>query len=370
MARLIKRLYIESFRGIRDLLIEDIGDINIIVGNNNSGKTTLLEALNLLSSPLDFSNIVSVSRLRERYKSGSRLSSNFYDSFMYMFNRLSDEMLISLGCNTEHGDASIKLKGREELLLIDTQESDQYNLFNKNSEIHEEEVLSFIGNLDSYIDDEQISLFNKQEESIPVTFNNYYSIVRMDRKKPYINMKFISPIDYYSDNIFRSVIGDKEFKSNVVQVLKIFDDNIEDLLINQDERGRIIQTIDNKELGYMPLSTYGDGIKKVIALANGIVQASNGVLLVDEIETAIHISAFKEIFTWFIKSCKKFNVQVFMTTHSLEIVDSILDFDSECGNQQPLRVITLVKNKEKTVARVLHGEKAKKVRENYGMELR
>ena len=40
----------------------------------------------------------------------------------------------------------------------------------------------------------------------------------------------------------------------------------------------------------MPLSTYGDGIKKVIALAGRIADAQNGILLIDEIETSIHTS--------------------------------------------------------------------------------
>lgn len=38
-------LEIHNFRGLRDLRIKDLGRANLIVGNNNVGKTTVLEVL-------------------------------------------------------------------------------------------------------------------------------------------------------------------------------------------------------------------------------------------------------------------------------------------------------------------------------------
>ncbi len=55
--------------------------------------------------------------------------------------------------------------------------------------------------------------------------------------------------------------------------------------------------------------------------------AKNGILLIDEIETAIHISAFKKIFPWLVDACVRKNIQLVATTHSLEAVDAILNTD-------------------------------------------
>ena len=44
----LDKLYIDSFRGIRDLNLENLRPINLIVGNNNCGKTSVLEAVQFL----------------------------------------------------------------------------------------------------------------------------------------------------------------------------------------------------------------------------------------------------------------------------------------------------------------------------------
>ena len=44
-------LNIRNFRGVKDLELNDLSTINIIVGDNNSGKTSLLEAISLLENP-------------------------------------------------------------------------------------------------------------------------------------------------------------------------------------------------------------------------------------------------------------------------------------------------------------------------------
>ena len=43
MAVYLNDMVIDSYRGIRKLKIQDLGDINILVGDNNAGKTSVLE---------------------------------------------------------------------------------------------------------------------------------------------------------------------------------------------------------------------------------------------------------------------------------------------------------------------------------------
>lgn len=44
---LLESLEIQNFRGFHHLQIEKLGRVNLIVGKNNIGKTSLLEALEL-----------------------------------------------------------------------------------------------------------------------------------------------------------------------------------------------------------------------------------------------------------------------------------------------------------------------------------
>ena len=45
---MLKRLQIRNFRGFNALEIDQLSGINLIAGKNNSGKTSLLEAISLL----------------------------------------------------------------------------------------------------------------------------------------------------------------------------------------------------------------------------------------------------------------------------------------------------------------------------------
>jgi AAA15 family ATPase/GTPase len=65
-----------------------------------------------------------------------------------------------------------------------------------------------------------------------------------------------------------------------------------------------------------------------LLLALALPRAAGGVLLIDELETALHVSALGKVFRWLLDACKQFNVQLFATTHSLETVDAILSADT------------------------------------------
>src|SRR5437773_7336880 len=56
---------IDGFRGLRNFHLDGLGLINILVGPNNSGKTSVLEALSILCNPLDPSEWIWMVRRRD-----------------------------------------------------------------------------------------------------------------------------------------------------------------------------------------------------------------------------------------------------------------------------------------------------------------
>ena len=125
----------------------------------------------------------------------------------------------------------------------------------------------------------------------------------------------------------------------------------------------------------MPLSSYGDGVKKVLSIASGIARAVNGVLLIDEVETAIHSRYFEDIFRFIASACRKFDVQVFITSHSIEAIDgflSIVDYEKTTEQEDPISVVTLKKDWSSSLsyARVLSGCHVHQNREQFGFEVR
>ena len=62
---MITSLLIRDFRGIHELSIPMLNRVNLIVGDNNCGKTSVLEAILLLRNPRDLSNLFRVAKLRD-----------------------------------------------------------------------------------------------------------------------------------------------------------------------------------------------------------------------------------------------------------------------------------------------------------------
>lgn len=45
MAQHVRELFIHGYKGIHELKLEQLNSINILTGDNNSGKTSILELL-------------------------------------------------------------------------------------------------------------------------------------------------------------------------------------------------------------------------------------------------------------------------------------------------------------------------------------
>lgn len=99
-----------------------------------------------------------------------------------------------------------------------------------------------------------------------------------------------------------------------------------------------------------------------------MIRNQNGILLLDEFETAIHTSAMHKVFKWILDTCIRLNVQVFLTSHSKEAIDKVLKCSDEL--REKMAVYTLYRDAEGTSVRRLSGNKALEVQDEMGLELR
>lgn len=113
----------------------------------------------------------------------------------------------------------------------------------------------------------------------------------------------------------------------------------------------------------LPVVLYGDGLKKALTMLNTIIKAEAGILLVDEYETVLHISVIQKVFKFMVEVAKKKNVQLFLTTHSLEVVDKLLYVNEDMLDD--IFIIRLKKEENKTYARIIDGRETLDSRENY-----
>ena len=163
------------------------------------------------------------------------------------------------------------------------------------------------------------------------------------------------------------MIKNKQVKERAIQLLKIFDQTITDIrYIKKDTRYfAMIESSDGVEI---PLSTHGDGMKKALTILNSMMDAENGVVLIDEFETALHTSAMRQVFEFMLEISKQLNIQLFLTTHNIEAVDKLLESAEDGIND--VRIIRLKRKGNKTYAMLTEGKEALEARKEYKMELR
>lgn len=129
-----------------------------------------------------------------------------------------------------------------------------------------------------------------------------------------------------------------------------------------------ISNLKLKDIKLINILTGGNNSGKTSVLEVIQNMKNSADLLLDEFETAIHTSAMNKTFKWIIESCKKLNVQVFMTSHSKEEIDKVLKCSPECIDD--MAVYTLYKDSEGTSVRRLDGKMAIEAQDEMGLELR
>jgi len=115
------------------------------------------------------------------------------------------------------------------------------------------------------------------------------------------------------------------------------------------------------------LTSYGEGLQRIFEIALAFLSCKNGVLLLDELETAIHYSLLVD-FTKFIQELAvNFNVQVFITSHSKECIDAFVDNEFNNGEISAF----FLKNENNNIKAIsVTGEKLKHYIDSINFDLR
>lgn len=124
-------------------------------------------------------------------------------------------------------------------------------------------------------------------------------------------------------------------------------------------------------------SFLGDGFKSIIGLIWELSDENinNKIVLLDEPENHLHPGYIKELLNFILEFSKKLNIQFFITTHSLDVLDILLSGNLEKGKQQYLekefQILKMSKiNESILLTECLNYSKAKEIREELSLDLR
>ncbi|PUD60373.1 AAA family ATPase [Helicobacter pylori] len=325
---MIQSVRIKNFKTFKDTQIDGFTKLNIITGQNNAGKSNLLEALYYLvgKSMHPCTNVLEIyDNIRKEPLTSESKSLMFYG--------LDTEKKIQITTTLDNNqtlDLQIKFIASEnqkviESQIIPTAEQTQmpsqlnFTLKKNNEEIYNDHLN--IAKVPNFPPIPNQSGYNRQ-------FKNF-DPNQLQKLLPFESTAIITPSDvaYRQVHMIQAVskiCSNNQLEEELNKHLNQFDNNIQSISFNTNNQLKLkVKNIKEK----VPLSVFGDGLKKYLHIVSAFMADNAKTIYIDEVENGLHFSRMKLLLRCvidFINDNKDGNLQVFMTTHNQEFIE-ILD---------------------------------------------
>ncbi len=311
-------LTIQNFRGIRLLKIDNLKQVNLFVGRNNSGKTSILEAMFLISGMSNPQLPASIHAFRD-------LDLVDDEDFSYLFTDRDFTRIPEIEAAV-HSD-----KEKKRRLKIEPLYARPTTALEKKSNRNSNFQLALSNATDPVIAGLRLSFRNnlhKTFRQVEIRLKESQLKFAKNYKEPlvcaFLNEKAIlAGLDTRLDTL----IAQKNLEK-VVAVLHEIEPRITDVRLGAHS----MVYVDIGDNFRLPIQLMGDGIKHFLAILAAISATKDGVLLIDEIENGFHYSWLSTLWKAIFRAAQEFNVQIMATTHSYECVQAFgsNDYDDIC----------------------------------------
>lgn len=378
----LTRVGIDQFRGLRHLALDGIGQINILVGGNSSGKTSVLEALAILCQPSNPDEWLTMIRRRDF----GRLDESQIQSLRWCFTREQvspdSEELVDAHCEFECAGGFPLRRLRvdyAEFFGIPTEEElrplSPYVRRREDVDLGPRRGVELVhrpiwDSLPGANNFSAQSPRDNEPQSLKVWDGDLLRFGRPPRGTR-IACETLTPYSYQLNRMqVRSQSRQIFQRDLVVELLRHFDADVEDIELASFYGERPAIYVKHRRLGVAPLSIFGDAMRRCLLMATTLQALKHGgVLLIDEVETGIHVGALGRVFSWLVDSACKMGVQVFVTTHSLEALDALIAAPSIDAGAD-LVVFQLTQGEERTQSKRFAGDLLHRLRFERGLDLR
>ncbi len=363
---MIDSLEIMGFRGLDGFCVSPLGQFNLIVGPSGSGKTNLLEAAFLLCSTGDPNLLTTVLALRRIQEPSGLSTRDWVNMFRWFWSGTNVRKTCSIRGSWQGRKRAIRITCEEHLQQLpvpktttDTKRESENKDIEKTLATYRVETKTngrtYRGNLRILVTGVKV-----EPDGAPNLPCRFISLFEQGSSKPMA--KIWSKIDEAGE------------AGRVLDLLRSLEPNIEDVRFHVDEQNQASLRIIHSQLGRMPLEFQGSGFGKALSIACYAVDARNGILIVDEFESSLHVRIQDRLAAFLLDAASTFNAQVFLSTHSLETLDTFLEAYKKCANlfegEDAFRVLRLKRKEDSFEVMNLSAAEAVSMREDIGFDLR
>ena len=314
----LSKLRLNKYRCFESYVLENLTRVNLLVGKNNCGKTSVLEAINLLianGSPLVIEELA-IMRDERRIQ--------VLESPYRQVDIVDISPLFS-GHNVPIGEKVVISSNQSGVSLQIVPDSEVEDYFYDDSDIKrmaiEHAEIPAVG---LKITTEPLTV------PIPVlplgeTGSLIYSnrLRRRSQVTPTRPCQFLTPTSLHPRDMH--TLWNKAVREGgeaaVIRALQFLQGNIESIHFLMDNRFAPDVLVGVRGGGRkLPLSSFGDGMRRLLALTLSLTESANGVLLIDEIDSGLHWTVMEDLWRLVIDTARKADIQVFATTHSLDCI--------------------------------------------------
>ena len=322
---LYSSIRISGYRGLDSFRMEGLGRINLLVGTNNSGKTSILECIELLRSSGNRFVLSSIQGRRGEwgYTSDEDRQPHLDVAHLFANRDLRCDVVIEANRNSTANSSSWNKKVR---VSVDDLGDNEPELELDEQDQMEEDRVRFLRMDWSEVADKFKARLTP-EGFLPMPGRLIRGWNGSNKTVQFIGTNGLSAtgvVRLFDDLVLT------ESEEHVTQALRMVEPRIERIASVASERWPSFREAPSgvflKLAGVadrIPIGSAGDGMWRMLGLALALANAKGGVLLVDEIDTGLHYSIMGDMWQMVSERAAALDVQVFATTHSRDCYESL-----------------------------------------------
>ena len=322
-------IHIRGYRGLDSFRMRGLGRVNLLVGTNNCGKTSILECIELLRSTSHPNVLSSILQRRGEWGDAKDGDSEPLLDVKRLFSGYDLQGRIVIDGEGNGAVGPSDWNGKVALHVEDPRESEP-------------------GEPNPYGEDGYFTLAvkwsNREDDSntsvlpLGITSDGHLSArgprrFLRTRNGPlkqgvqFIRTSGMTALDVV--RLFDDVVL-TENEEHVTKALRIIEPAVERIAsVGIDRRPYFREApggvfIKRREIeNRIPIGSMGDGMWRILGLALALTNVKGGVLLVDEIDTGLHYSVMADMWRMVSERAAALKVQVFAATHSRDCYESL-----------------------------------------------